>query len=195
MDTRDCPELFAVSALAFFFAFVSISVTAAATPDLAGASAAARCAELSERLGRLHAEVERLRSETAMVEAQLVTLCVNPTNLGHPLFEMPTGSGATVGGVSVAEHIAPRVSVENRPPARRSGTSEVDYAVHCWAPNSTFTDPSCNCLGRPAHPKLGSRLTIKLVLPSWYVHCPRHGCSYLRPRTNNVLCCAVPDCG
>ena len=42
------------------------------------------------------------------------------------------------------------------------------YAVHCWSPNSTFTDPSCNCLGEAAHPKLGSRPTIRIIVGSWY---------------------------
>ena len=29
------------------------------------------------------------------------------------------------------------------------------------------SDPSCNCLGEAAHPKLGSRRTINVIAPGW----------------------------
>ncbi len=54
-------------------------------------------------------------------------------------------------------------------PARRSGEDRRVYATHCWAAGSAFADPSCNCLGEPAHPKLSSRRTIKIVVGGWYV--------------------------
>jgi hypothetical protein len=42
------------------------------------------------------------------------------------------------------------------------------YAVQCWAARSAFADPSCNCLSEPAHPKLGLRRTIRIVVGSWH---------------------------
>jgi len=55
------------------------------------------------------------------------------------------------------------------PAARRRGGGHLEYAVHCWAPGSAFADPACNCLGEAAHPQLGSRPTIRVVVGSWCV--------------------------
>ena len=46
------------------------------------------------------------------------------------------------------------------------------YAVECWEALSAFANPACNCLGRPAHPKLGSRPTLTVVVGSWCVSAP-----------------------
>jgi hypothetical protein len=151
-----------------------LSIAAKAGPAPADESVAL-CSELSERRDRLHAEIARLHAETALVEAELVLLCTersNETDVGlPPLFALPSHSSAGTADQAIALHqIAPQ-SAQRAAPARRGGKDEIAYSVHCWAPKSTFTDPACNCLGEPAHPKLGSRPTIKILLPSWYGLC------------------------
>jgi hypothetical protein len=148
-----------------------LSVAAKAGPEPAGESVAV-CSELSERRDRLHAEIARLHAETALVEAELVLLCnerSNRTDVGlPPLLAVPSSQspGGTAADQATAVHqIAPQTA--QLAPARRRGKDKIAYAVHCWAPNSTFTDPSCNCLGESAHPQLGSRRTIRILLPSW----------------------------
>ena len=152
----------------------SLSVAAKATPA-AGASVAA-CSELSERRGRLHAEIARLHAETALVEAELVLLCTersNQTDVGlPPLLALPSQSPGGTAELQLdqatgMQQIAPQTP-RHAGSARRRGKDEITYDVHCWAPNSTFTDPSCNCLGEAAHPKLGSRPTIRIIIGSWY---------------------------
>ena len=150
----------------------SLSVAAKANPEPADAGVAA-CPELSERRDRLHAEIARLHAETALVEAELVLLCTehsNQTDVGRPpLLAVPSQSpGATDDKTTGMQHIAPQIA--QLVPARRSGKDEIAYAAHCWAPNSTFNDPSCNCLGEAAHPKLGTSPTIGIIVGSWYVH-------------------------
>jgi hypothetical protein len=41
------------------------------------------------------------------------------------------------------------------------------YAAHCHAANSSFNEPSCNCLGTARHAKFNSRPTIKVILSDW----------------------------
>ena len=152
----------------------SLSVAVKADPESAGAGVAA-CSELSERRDRLHAEIARLHAETTLVEAELVVLCTerrNQSDVGlPPLLAEPSHSpGGTADETTGMQQIAPQAA-QHAAPARGRGKDEIAYAAHCWAPNSTFTDPSCNCLGEAAHPKLGSRRTIKIILPSWYRLC------------------------
>ena len=148
----------------------SLSVAVKANPEPAGARVAA-CSDLRARRDRLHAEITRLHVETALVEAELVLLCTertNQTDVGlPPLLALPSQSpGGTADQITGMQQIAPQNA--QLVPAGRSGKDEIAYAVHCWAPNSTFSDPSCNCLGEAAHPKLGSRPTIRVVIGSWY---------------------------
>jgi hypothetical protein len=149
----------------------SLSVAAKANPEPADAGVAA-CPELSERRDRLHAEIARLHAETALVEAELFLRCTersNQTDVGlPPLLALPShSSGGTADQATGMQQIAPQTA-QLAAPARRRGKDEMAYAVHCWSPNSTFTDPSCNCLGEAAHPKLGSRPTIRIIVGSWY---------------------------
>jgi len=161
--------------LAAVFVF-SLSVAVKANPEPAGAGVAA-CSDLCERRDRLHAEIARLRVETALVEAELVLLfCTehsNQTDVGRPpLLALPGQSpGGTADQTTGMQHIAPQTA--QLVPARRSGKDEIAYAAHCWAPNSTFNDPSCNCLGEAAHPKLGERRTITIIVGSWYASLAR----------------------
>ncbi len=66
----------------------------------------------------------------------------------------------------------PHANAQHAPAARRRVDNRLSYAVHCWAPGSAFADPSCNCLGEAAHPKLGARPTIRVIVGSWYEHRP-----------------------
>ena len=124
----------------------------------AGASVAA-CSELRERRDRLRAEIARLHAETAVIEAELgAALCKTYADVDlPPLLALPSqspgGTSDEAGGAA---------------PARRRGKDELMYDVHCWAPSSTFADASCNCLGEAAHPELGSRRKITIVIGSWY---------------------------
>ena len=151
---------------------VAVSVAAKANPQPAGASVAV-CSELSERREWLHAEIARLHAETALVEAELFLLCTERSNQSDvglpPLLAEPSHSpGGTADETTGMQQIAPQTALRVPAPARGSGKDEIAYAVHCWAPNSTFTDPSCNCLREAAHPKLGSRPTIRIIVGSWY---------------------------
>ena len=73
----------------------SLSVAAKAIAEPAGASDAV-CSELSERRDWLHAEIARLHAATALVEAQLVLLCTERSNLSDvsapPLLALPSQS-------------------------------------------------------------------------------------------------------
>jgi hypothetical protein len=156
-----------------------LAVCAAPFPGFVAANAAPTtgvpsiCSELTQRRDGLHAEIERLRAETSLVEAQLGALCTGPRNqssLGAP---HPTGAITGIATDVVPRRVALEPNVEDAPPARRSGDSQQVYAVHCWGARSAFSDPSCNCLGEAPHPKLASRRTITIVVGSWYVYKPR----------------------
>jgi hypothetical protein len=82
--------------------------------------------------------------------------------------EMPTLAASSL---KSTEQIVPQA---NEAPARRRVDDGLSYAAHCWAPGSAFSDPKCNCLGEDAHPKLGSRPTVKIVIGGWYVCCEVH---------------------
>jgi hypothetical protein len=126
------------------------------------------CSQLNAKLSRLHAEI-------ASVRAELASLCSLPSDravmggmaveVSMPLPSPPTRSSATAddaGGRQPTTH----ETTERFGPVRRSG-EPLQYATQCWAPGSTFADPSCNCLGKPAHPRLGSRRTVKVIVASW----------------------------
>ena len=48
------------------------------------------------------------------------------------------------------------------------------YAEKCWAPSSAFAQPTCNCFGESAHPMLGARRPIAVIIADWYVHRPAY---------------------
>jgi hypothetical protein len=113
-----------------------------------------------------------LHAETALVEAELGLLCTersNQTDVGAPplLAKQSQSPGGTTDLATGMQRIKPQIA-RRAAPARRSGKDKIAYAVHCWAPNSTFTDPLCNCLGEAAHPNFGSRPTIRIIVGSWY---------------------------
>ena len=41
------------------------------------------------------------------------------------------------------------------------------YAVHCYRANSSFTDPSCNCLSKTKHAAYDTQPTVVVVIGSW----------------------------
>ena len=56
---------------------------------------------------------------------------------------------------------------------RRAGDLEMDetfhfiYGTRCHAANTSFTDASCNCLGKGRHPKFDSRPRITVIVGTW----------------------------
>ncbi len=85
-----------------------------------------------------------------------------------PLLALPSQSSVGIADKATGmQQIAPQIA-QRAAPARRRGKDEIAYAVHCWAQNSSFTDPLCNCLGEGAHPKLGYRRTIGIIVGGWY---------------------------
>jgi hypothetical protein len=89
--------VFRMLLVAVCIAHLPVCVTTKAIPELAGATnVPARCSELSARRGGLHAEIERLHAEAALVEAQLGALCTewtNQTAVGVPSpFALPSQS-------------------------------------------------------------------------------------------------------
>ncbi len=135
-----------------------------------------RCPELA-------ATLNQLRLKIASVEAELGSLCTprrgprsNETRqLGAPeptrtaLVTQPTQLIEAAGYNSSDAMNQPDAAHAESGRRRRTGTT---YAVECWAAGSAFSNGSrCNCLGEPAHPKLGSRRTIKILLASWYGCC------------------------
>jgi hypothetical protein len=147
----------------------------------AGSSIAAQCSELSTMRDRLHAEIERLHAERAMVEAQLGALCMERANQTAaaaplPLTVLSQSTGRTRDEVAETQKIVPQhmwntnsnaEQPEHAPPVRRSGDGHLVYAVRCWGPSIAFSEPSCNCFGQQPHPKLDSRRTITIVVGSW----------------------------
>ena len=71
--------------------------------------------------------------------------------------------------------------------ARRRADDHLLYAVDCWMPRSTFTDASCNCLAEAAHPELGSRRTVKVVIGSWYASVARPDCLSVVPNVSESV--------
>ena len=172
----------AVSSVLLLAVFVAGQVTS----ELGAANVAVQCSELSARRNRLHAEIERLHAEAAMIEVELDLLCsekTGQTDVGVPPI-LDGGSrpaGGTTRGVSGTQRIVPQPmsstdhKAEQVPPARRTeDDSHRAYAVRCWAPSISFSDPSCNCFGETAHPALSSRRTIRIVVGGWYAHPAPH---------------------
>jgi hypothetical protein len=145
--------------------------------NTAAAQDGARCSELAVTL-------DRLRVKIASVEAELGSLCTPRSNetrrLGAPeptrtaLVTQPTQLIEAAGYNSsdaVNQPVRGDGAYAESGGRRRAGKGGVHatYAVECWAAGSAFFNGSrCNCLGEPAHPKLGSRRTIKILIPSWY---------------------------
>jgi hypothetical protein len=121
----------------------------------------------------LHAKLERLHSEITSVRAELASHCSLQSHgvaggfSMPPLPSPPSHSNISAAGEAGGEQTIAHDDTIRRP-ARRSGDRSGDqYSTQCWAPGSAFVDPSCNCLGQPAHPMLGSRRTVKVVVGSW----------------------------
>jgi hypothetical protein len=128
------------------------------------------------RIPALFAQRPTLRWTRALNRARSSVAASNPLALAL----RRTGDGnvgkssAAASDASGTQPIAPQANIQHAPLAnRRAEDANHQYAVQCWGTRSAFTDRTCNCLGEAAHPKLGSRPTIKIVVGSWYVcwHC------------------------
>ena len=137
-----------------------LAVCAAPFPGFAAANAAPKisassiCSELTQRRDGLHAEIERLHAETAMVEAKLGALCTmqsNETDVGvHPLLTLPSQSpGGTTyqaTGVQQTAQTAQRTAL-----ARRRGKGTQAYAAAGFVGGTVSLRP----LHRAGHGRFG----------------------------------------
>jgi hypothetical protein len=76
--------------------------------------------------------------------------------------------------------------------ASRRADDRLSYAVDCWMPRSAFTNASCNCLAEAAHPKLGARRTVNVVVGSWYASVTRPS---RFPSSADVVSGSLVSCG
>ena len=169
-----------------------IAVSVAHVCIASGVNAAAQCSELSERRDRLHAEIDRLRADAAVVEAQLGALCAQETDFGVPPQMAP--ASATFGPrtdeiprLSVFEvfernplEVEPNLVEPNQAQSvetsvystsndRRKAKEELrdKYATHCYGANTSFNDPSCNCFGKPRPKTVDSLAAVVVVVGGW----------------------------
>jgi uncharacterized small protein (DUF1192 family) len=142
----------AVLLLVVSVAHFSVSVAAKAAPEPAGASVAA-CSELSERRDRLHAEIERLHAETAMVEAKLGALCTmqsKETDVVRPLLTLPSQSpGGTTHQATDVQQTAQ--TAQRTALARRRGKGTQAYAAAGFVGGTVSLRP----LHRAGHGRFG----------------------------------------
>ncbi len=124
-----------------------------------------RCSELTALLDQLHAHI-------ALVEAELGSMqCTRRTNrTGVPGSAAAAVASPSTGDVSPVRRVDPPTPSEGE---GNNGAGAGAAAHHCWAANSSVTDPACNCLGEDPPPKLSSRPTIKVGVGGWYA-CRRH---------------------
>ncbi len=143
----------------------------------------ATAAQYDSRCSKLAATLDQLRVKIATVEAELQSLCTPQSTAARrldapeptrtALVIQPTQSIEATGyNASDAVNQPGRADGAHPESGRRRRAEQGDvhdtYAVECWAAGSAFSGGSrCNCLGEPAHPKLGSRRTIKILLASW----------------------------
>jgi hypothetical protein len=166
-----------------------IAVSVAHVFIASGVNAAVQCSELAERRDRLHAEIDRLRADAAVVEAQLGARCAQKTDFGVP----PQMAPASANFGPRTDEI-PRLSVFERNPLelepnlvepnqaqpveasvystsndRRKAKEELrdKYATHCYGANTSFNDPSCNCFGKPRPKTVDSLAAVVVVVGGW----------------------------
>ena len=75
----------------------------------------------------------------------------------------------------ITSHAEPRLrSASSVRPQRRAAEDDLAdewtsiYAMHCYGPNSSFTEPSCNCFGEPKREAYHSRRrAVIIAIGSW----------------------------
>ncbi len=88
-------------------------------------------------------------------------------------WKTPVGMPTVPPSEDAGEHTEQHNNAQLDLAARRRADDRLSYAVDCWMPRSTSTDASCNCLAEAAHPELGSRRTVNVVVASWYASVAR----------------------
>ncbi len=147
-----------------------------------------RCAEM-------HARLDRLKTETLLLEARIRDSCepLHPSNEVLPfkpaemlfsaheisdkgalgareLSHFHANSAAASESGSMETYHGSRSSSAMTDGSRRRGERDVrsTYSVQCYGAGSSFTDkPSCGCLGKPKSSEFDLRPTIKIVVGSW----------------------------
>ena len=129
---------------------------------------------------KLQAKIDRLYLEIALVKAELGSHCRARNESEARIISEGVGqlTKPEFVDVPIQQSTQPVLAgVKHAKPTRRRRGDAERYAVHCWAAGSAFADPSCNCLGEPPHPLLGSRRTTRIVVGSWHASsdaCHRH---------------------
>jgi hypothetical protein len=143
------------------------------------------------RCAKMHARLDRLRTETALLEAQIRASCEPPNpsfnevlpfkpaeklGLGEgalgarELSHFKAKSAAPSESASIKTYYGGRSSSVLADGSRRRGERDLrsTYSVQCYGAGSSFTDkPSCGCLGKPKSSEFDLRPTIKIVVGSW----------------------------
>ena len=120
---------------------------------------------------KLQAKIDRLYLEIALVKAELGSHCSARNESEARIISEGVGqlTKPEFVDVPIQQSTQPVLAgVKHAKPTRRRRGDAERYAVHCWAAGSAFADPSCNCLGEPPHPLLGSRRTMRIVVGSWH---------------------------
>lgn len=116
---------------------------------------------LERALSELQLQLDAARRDMQMSQLEL-TDC-----------ERAPSSTATASSSIHAPSDPSKASKPPTPPSRRGGDEEDEeahnllYAVQCHRANSSNTDLSCNCLGKPMVEGFDSRPTIKVIVGSW----------------------------
>jgi hypothetical protein len=141
------------------------------------------------RCAKMHARLDRLRTETALLEARIRDSCeLQPSNEMLPfkpadmlvsgkgalgareLSHFQANSAAPSESASVKMYNGGRSSSVPADGSRRRGERDLrnTYSVQCYGAGSSFTsEPSCGCLGKPKSSEFDLRPTIKIVVGSW----------------------------
>ena len=142
------------------------------------------------RCAKMHARLDRLRTETALLEARIRDSCEpsQPINEVLPfkppemivsgkgalgareLLHFQVNSAAASESVSIKTYYGSRSSSALADGSRRRGERDLrsTYSVECYGAGSSFTDKSsCGCLGKPKSSEFDLRPTIKIVVGSW----------------------------
>ncbi len=123
--------------VALFVALFPAFVTAEDKPELGGSNAAGKCSELSVKRGQLLAQIERLRAETASVEAKLGELCngTTQTDVGLP----PSGPA-----LSAAIRAASLRGNWNMGDPRHSQSARASTSARILLQELTPAEPACS---------------------------------------------------
>jgi hypothetical protein len=166
-----------------FFATIVLAILPTASSERAAPIGGGRCATM-------HARLDWLRAETALVEARIRDSCEPPRPSNEvlqfepadmlvsgkgavgarELLHFQANSAAASESASIETYHGSQSSSAPADGSRRRGERDLrsTYSVECYGAGSSFTDKSsCGCLGKPKSSEFDRRPTIKIVVGSW----------------------------